>query len=193
MTNLSSQKVESKDQKDVVGYYTKHVSDFHKRISEESHGNEVHEDSRREENVRFLEQAITLRQGLDEEKKYRYSSTYLLEIAAGRYFRLLSFELSSLNGLFTADELLQAANAVLGIGNAWFSPKSLAKMFAEENGLDSLEGSSPQVQLAKKLWELTPLQNAALQDICERFFVTRMEDGESFRSVISRLGLELAD
>lgn len=192
MTSQNYQKSESKTQKEVESYYTAYISESYQRIWEEPHGSEVDEDSRREENFRFLEQAIALRQGRIEGNKCRYSSMYLLEVAAERYFKLLSYELSSLDGRFTEDELRLALSAVQGLGRAWFSPKSLANMFAEDNGLESLEGSSPLVALTKKLGELTHLQNAALQDVCERFFVTEMEDGESFRSVISRLGLELA-
>ena len=69
---------------------------------------------------------------------------------------------------------------------------SVAGMVADDNGVDSLEELTPDSGLRvliEKLVELTPAENAALVDVCER--VWRSQSGLPLDELCAELGMPL--
>jgi len=102
----------------------------------------------------------------------RYSSGFIVEQAAERFFSLVAVAERDLRGRFTEDEFLTILNAeCTPIWQDRFA--NLATIVADDQGvesLDDLEPGHPLRVLLEKLIALTPLENAALVDVCERIW-----------------------
>jgi hypothetical protein len=112
--------------------------------------------------------AIDARRG-DGER--RYSSHLVIEQAAERFFELVAVAEDRLHGRFTDDEFLAIANSTCTPIWNWNRHTSVASMVANDRGIDSIDDlkkGSPLRLLLEKLVELTPVENAALVDVCER-------------------------
>lgn len=107
------------------------------------------------------------RRGTDE---VPFSAGFVIQQAAERYFVLMREAEEGLSEIFSAEEMrtLQDANP----SPIWEgSSRVLATMVAEANGIDLTYPPAADTgmrSLLLKLAALTPLQNAALLDVCER-------------------------
>jgi hypothetical protein len=100
-----------------------------------------------------------------------FSSGFIAEQAAHRYFMLVESALEGLKGRFTMDEFNTILNAECSAIWNWDIWVSVASMVADDNGIDTLDElveGSPLRVLLEKLLALTQLENAALVDVCER-------------------------
>ena len=123
-----------------------------------------------------------------------FSAELIIQLAADRYFELLEIELSSLCGIFTEGDMLTILNTECHpIWN--YSPRhSIAGMVADDNGIEEfsdLKDDSEIKSLLEKLIMLTPIQNAALADCCERIW--RLKSINSIRDSFENMGLSLVD
>lgn len=101
----------------------------------------------------------------------RFSSGFIAEQAAYRYFMLLDETQAKLKGNFSEEDFQVILNAECGPMWEWDPMLSVAQMVADDSGVESLKDlpeSSHMRQLLQKLLELTSLENAALVDACER-------------------------
>lgn len=101
----------------------------------------------------------------------RLSSGFIAEQAAHRHFMLLDIAEAELQSMFSEREFSVMLNAECTPIWNWHTGKSVAAMVAGDNGIDSIDElpeGSPMRKLLEKLIDLTPLQNAALVDACER-------------------------
>ena len=101
----------------------------------------------------------------------RYSSGFICEQAAHRHFMLLDHVQAELKGKFTPHDFQVILNAECQPTWQWHPMLSVAQMVADDNGIEGLEDlpeSGRMRQLLEKLLSLTPLENAALVDACER-------------------------
>lgn len=119
-----------------------------------------------------LIRAIEARRGTDElNGPARFSSGFILEQAAHRHVMLVEEAQTGLKGKFSDDDFQVILNAECGPIWQWDPLFSVAEMVADDNGVGRLEDlpeSGHMRQLLKKLLTLTPLENAALVDACER-------------------------
>lgn len=123
-----------------------------------------------------------------------FPAELIIQLAADRYFELIGIELSSLCGMFTEGDMLTILNTECS--PVWnYSPRhSIASMVADDNGIEELsdlEEDSEIKSLLEKLIELTPTQNAALADCCERIW--RLKSINSLRDTFKSMGLSLVD
>lgn len=119
-----------------------------------------------------LIRAVDARRGTDDlQGPERFSSGFIVEEAAHRYFMLLEEAQTQLKGNFSQRDFQVILNVECGPTWQWDPTHSVAAMVADDNGieaLDDLPEGSPMRQLLEKLLTLTPLENAALVDACER-------------------------
>ncbi len=101
----------------------------------------------------------------------RFSSGFIVEQAAHRYFMLLDEAQTALKGRFTQDDFQVMLNVECQPTWNWDPAMSVAQMVADDQGIEALEDLSERSQmrqLLEKLLTLTSLENAALVDACER-------------------------
>lgn len=119
-----------------------------------------------------LIRAVNDRRGTDDlHGPERFSSGFIVEQAAHRHFMLLDRAQAALKGKFTQADFQVILNAECQPAWEWDPAMSVAQMVADDNGvrrLNSLPEGSHMRQLLEKLLTLTPLENAALVDACER-------------------------
>jgi hypothetical protein len=111
--------------------------------------------------------AVDARRGVG---AHRYTSHFVVEQAAARFFELVSFTEESLWGRFSDAEFQVILNNTSPI-ESWDSHFGMASTLACDLGvesLDDLKKENPLRVLLEKLQELTPLEDAALVDVCER-------------------------
>ena len=142
--------------------------------------------------------ARTLLEEIQRRQTYRkdtgqFSFRYVLEIAAYRYFELLTVELRDLRGFLTESELVAlmktTTSPVWEWRAGWFT---LADIVAADNGIESLEDDTPIVRFVRKLSTLTQSQCLALVDCCERIWRDLGTGSDSLASSAERCGLHLA-
>ena len=145
----------------------------------------------------FLKDEIEARtfkhQEFDADQKF--SSQFVVQEAAARFFSLLRPATASMNGLFTRKDLTKILNTTCGpIWNWKAGRMSVLSMVADENGINSgsdVRKDSEMGILLKKLKALTPLQNAALVDVCERHWRGRFNS--SIEDSFEEMGLILKE
>jgi hypothetical protein len=102
-----------------------------------------------------------------------FSSGFVAEQAAHRYFMLVETALEGLKGRFTEDDFNIILNAECSPIWNWDTWTSVAAMVADTYGVDALDDLEEHGHLRvllKKLLSLTPLENAAVVDVCERIW-----------------------
>jgi hypothetical protein len=112
--------------------------------------------------------AVEARRGVGE---HGYSSPLVIEQAADRFFELVSIAEDSLQGRFTDAEFLTILTSTCSPVWTWHRHTSVASMVARHQGIDSMDdltAGNPLRALLESLLELTPVENAALVDVCER-------------------------
>jgi hypothetical protein len=100
----------------------------------------------------------------------RFSSGFIVEEAAHRYFMLVRDAQEKLKGMFTKAEFITMLNVECGPVWQWDVQMPMAIMVADNNGVqhrDVAEGT-PLRSLLDKLIGLSPVENAVLVDACER-------------------------
>jgi len=120
------------------------------------------------------------------------SAAYVVENAAERYFQLLELERKHLAGMFDRQDMQVILNANCGALWEWDPQMSVASAVADNNGVTNscqLSADSHLRKLLKLLVELTPLQNAALVDVCETVWRDRLD--RSLAESMLLAGLEL--
>ena len=133
------------------------------------------------------------RQEFDVDRKF--SSQFVVQQGAARFFSLLRPATASMNGLFTKEDLTKILNTTCGPLWDWRADcMSVFSMVVDDNGINSwgdVPKDSEMEILMKKLAALTPLQNAALVDVCERFW--REKRGSSLEDSFEEMGLVLKE
>lgn len=129
-------------------------------------------DSRKGARRRAILRAVDDRRGTGALRgEERYSSGFIAEQAAHRHFMLLDHAQTQLKGRFSEEEFQVILNVECQPIWECDPMMSVAQMVADDNGicrLKHLEEGSPMRQLLEKLLALTPLENAAVVDACER-------------------------
>lgn len=130
-----------------------------------------------ERHVQLLEE-VKGRVGNSTDEHNRVPGPFIIENAAARYFALLDHGRRSMEGMFTEVEFVTMLNTTCCSLWEWNPWMSVATMVADDNGIDSWdevpEGSSLDGFL-QKLVALSPVQNAALVDVCERVWRDRSD------------------
>lgn len=142
---------------------------------------------------RFLEREILARVGTSSEPTERMSGFYVLQTAAERYFMVISEAIESMSEMFTEQEFGLMLNTTCAPIWEWDRHWTLATFVADHNGVSSVSelgaGSSLGI-LLKKLAPLSTAQNAALVDVCERFW---RDSGEAtLVQQLEAMGLRIA-
>ena len=104
-------------------------------------------------------------------RRQPFSSGFIAEQAAHRYFMLVETALEGLKGRFTEGDFNTILNAECSPIWNWDTWTSVATMVADTFGVDALDDLDEDGHLRvllEKLLSLTPLENAALVDVCER-------------------------
>lgn len=114
------------------------------------------------------------------------------EVAARRYAELVDAELENLAGLFTERELLFLLDVMLPSILHWQVGMTLAGAVADTNGIETLDDGTPMAELVRKIAQLTPLQNLALVDVFESFYMACLGDPQSLYEFAAERGLVLA-
>ncbi len=99
------------------------------------------------------------------------SGPYIVESAAERYFALLQHARQSMAEMFTEAEFVIMLNTTCSPLWEWNPWVTVASMVADDNGMESwdeLAKGSDLRSLMERLVALSPLQNAALVDVCEQ-------------------------
>ena len=145
----------------------------------------------------FLKDEIEARtfKHLEIDADQKFSSQFVVQEAAARFFSLLRPATVSMNGLFTIKDLTKILNTTCGPIWDWEEGcMSVFSMVVDDNGINSWSDVSKDSEmeiLMKKLKALTPLQNAALVDVCERFW--REKRGSSLEDSFEEMGLILKE
>lgn len=116
--------------------------------------------------------AVKLRRGGEHLPRVeRFSSAFIVEQAAHRHFMLLEATQARLKGYFTLAEFDVILSCECSLVWLWDTYMSVATMVADDQGVDSIDElaeDDPLRVLLNKLLALTPLENAAVVDACER-------------------------
>ena len=137
----------------------------------DSDGHEPRDDYLKEQRRETLRVGIAERRGNRRPDSERYTSSFVLEQAAQRFFMLARVAQASLKGRFTDDEFLLLLNAECHPIWDWRPHTPLANKVADAAGvtkLSNVAAGSPLRSLLVKLLALTPLENAVLVDACEQ-------------------------
>ena len=122
------------------------------------------------------------------------SQKFVIQQALERYFLLIG---EALNGIeLNKKELEIILNATCSPVCQWGLTDSLARLVADDNGVDDIEqlqANPTFMRFLIKLQELTKLQEAALVDFCERFWRMAKDGDFTFKELCSELGFELAN
>lgn len=142
---------------------------------------------------RFLEREILARVGTSSEPTKRMSGFYVLQTAAERYFMVISEAIESMSEMFTEQEFGLMLDTTCSPIWEWDRYWTLANFVAGHNGVSSVSelgaGSSLGI-LLKKLAPLSTAQNAALVDVCERYW---RDSGEAtLVQQLEAMGLRIA-
>lgn len=133
-----------------------------------------------------LKQATDARDGGDKAlvEEDKFSAQFVIQQAAERFFLLIDFAIRSLGGIFSESDLGIVLNTTCGPIWLWDTQSTVAAMVADDNGIErfsDLDEDSDLRRLLEKLMKLTPLQDAALVDLCERFW-----RGKNVRSIAEK-------
>lgn len=142
----------------------------------------------------YLEYEVAVRNGTTTgmDSVHKIPDNFVIQQAAERYFSLVDDAKRSLR--FSQQELTIILNTTCSPVWQWYANMSVAGMVADDNGVDSLEELTPDSTLRlliEKLVELSPAQNAALVDVCERIW--RSQSGQPFDELCAELGMPLTD
>ncbi len=117
---------------------------------------------------------------------------FVIQQAAERYFSLVTRATLSLH--FSQPEMTIILNTTCSPVWQWHAYSSVAGMVADDNGVESMDELEPDSilrMLIKKLGQLSPTENAALVDICER--VWRSQSELPLDELCAELGMPLTD
>lgn len=116
--------------------------------------------------------AVNLRRGSEHlSRPERFSSAFIVEQAAHRHFMLVEAVQARVKGRFTGAEFRVILNCECSPLWQWDTYMSVAMMVADDQGVDDIDElaeGDPLRTLLQKLGALTPTEDAALVDACER-------------------------
>ncbi len=101
---------------------------------------------------------------------------FVIQQAAERYFSLITRATRRLH--FSQPEMTIILNTTCSPVWQWHAYSSVAGMVADDNGVEGLEDLEPNSilrLLIQKLAQLSPTENAALVDVCERVWRSHSE------------------
>lgn len=142
-----------------------------------------------------IEKAVKVRNGSERtlDSKNKFSSQFVVQQAADRYFQLISSAVESMNSTFTESEMEVILNTNCSPFCQWSVDITVAGMVADDLGIEQLSDLSDDSDvkpLLKKLMQLSPTQNAALIDMCERFW--RSDKDRSLKDVFKKMNFVFA-
>ncbi|MBC7377255.1 MAG: hypothetical protein H7346_07430 [Burkholderiaceae bacterium] len=116
-----------------------------------------------------LREEIEVRRGNRLANAVRFSSSFILEQATDRYFRLIEESQADLQGQFSDDDISALLN--MNPSSLWSSRNlDLASMLNDTYADDEDSLAPPLLDLANRLEGLTLVQRVAVIDACERVF-----------------------
>jgi len=140
-----------------------------------------------------LREAVTARSGTADDGHEAIPGTYIIENAAQRYFALLDHGRESMKEMFSESEFGVMLNTTCGPLWEWDPWMSVAEMVSDDNGMvnSGKQSQCSELQILwKKLRALTPLQDVALVDVCER--VWRDKSHKPLSEKLTDAGIALA-
>lgn len=137
-----------------------------------------------------IEKAVKVRTGSERtlDSTNKFSFQFVIQQASDRYFQLISSAVDSMNSMFTESEMEVILNTNCSPFCQWSVDITVASMVADDLGIDQLSDLSDDSDvkaLLKKLMRLSPIQNAALIDMCERFW--RSAKAKSLKEVFGEM------
>ena len=143
-----------------------------------------------------IEKAVKARNGseITLNPKNQFSSQFVVQQAVDRYFRLISSAVESINSIFTESEMKVILKAICRPFCQWCVGETVADMVADDLGIEQtsdLSDDSDVKTLLNKLMRLSPTQNVALIDLCERFW--RSSKDRSLKDVFNKMNFVFAD
>ena len=138
-------------------------------------GAEMYDDFNASSRMSAIEEAVKVRVGYKRthEPNSQYSFQFVVQQALERYFRIIRDGVVSINFTFTESEMIVILNANCGVVCSKSVGGTVAGMVAADLGIEQLSDLAEDSDLKilfEKLTYLSPLQEAALIDICERFW-----------------------
>ncbi len=138
--------------------------------------------------ISAIKKAIKVRNGSERtlDPKNKFSSQFVVEQALERYFDLIRRAVESINSIFTESEVMVILNANCSPVYNNSVGVTVAGMVAADFGIELLsdvsEGSNLHI-LIEKLIRLSPTQEAALVDMCERYWRNDVSLKDNFASM----------
>ena len=168
-------------------------SEFMEMLNQDG-GHEYAHDFESHRRLKFIEEQIASRNGARAAvaPEHKIPDHFVIQQAAERYFLLVNSALTELK--LSQEDLTIILNTTCGPVWLWDLWHNVASMVANNNGIESLEELAPDSTmrlLIEKLMALTPLQNVALVDFCEKVWRTRSD--LPFNERCAELGLELTE
>lgn len=171
------------------------MSPLMKMISKDAVGIEQRYDFDVSNRMNQLEKEIKARDGAEKsiDLDGKFSSEFIIRQALERYFELLNEAIQSLDSIFTTCDMEIIINVNCSPFCQWNANKSVAGMVVDDHGIEQLSDladDSDTRLLLEKLMHLSPTQNAALIDVCERFW--RSAKGNSLEETFAEMNFILA-
>lgn len=169
------------------------LSKFTQMLSQDG-GREYARDFDSHRRLEFIQEQIASRNDAKAAvvPEHKIPDQFVIQQAAERYFLLVKGALTDLK--FSREEITIVLNTTCGPVWQWDPWGNVAAMVANDNGVEGLKELPPDSTirlLIEKLIPLTPLQNAALVDFCEK--VWRSRNGLPFDELCAEVGLELTN
>lgn len=142
--------------------------------------------------LEYLTQEIGKRinHNADEINGHKIPNNFIIQQAAERYFSLVTRATRSLH--FSQPEMTIILNSTCSPFWQWDAYMSVAGMVADDQGVESLDELEPDSilrLLILKLAKLSPTENAALVDVCERIW--RSQSGLPLDELCVEFGMPL--
>jgi len=151
------------------------MTPFMQKILTDTVGAELYCDFNASSRISAIEEAVKIRIGSQRtlDPNSQFSFQFVVQQALDRYFDLISSAVVSINSTFTENEMIVILNANCSPVYNKSVGGTVACMVAGDLGIEQLSDlfdGSDLKNLLEKLTYLSPLQEAALIDICERFW-----------------------
>lgn len=171
------------------------MSPFMTTLAFDQNGDETVYDVNSDQLLDRLTKSISIRDGSSSQSNTRlFSAESIIQKAADNFFQLADDEITSLSGKFTSNNMRTILNTECSANWRFSTQHSVASMVADDYGIEKLSDidcCSELKLLLEKLVNLTPLQNATLIDVCERFW--RLKSSNSISQTFKSMGLVLAE
>ena len=168
---------------------------FMQMMSTDSVGAEQRYDFDASDRLYQLKKEIKTRNGSERalDSASKFSAQFIVQQASERYFQLISSAIESLDSAFTASDMETILNANCSPFCQWSAGCTVSGMVADDLGIEQLSDLSDDSDLKlliEKLMHLSPIQNVALVDVCERYW--RSAKGNSVEEIFGGMNFVLA-